>query len=733
MRIFTWGQLLLLSLLIGCGGSGSGASSSTGNPGSPGGVGNAGNLGNSGNTGNTGNTPAVKKVLILGLDGCRPDALAVAATPVFDQLIASGVYSDQARATDTTWSGSGWSTLLHGVWRDKHGVRDNSFSGSSYAVWPDVFTRIEGVTPALNTVRITSWGGMQTHMVSGADQVLQTGDDIQTLALATSWLDGSAGDADVLFVYFGEPDLSGHAHGFHPSVPQYIQAIEQVDSQVGALLQTLQARSSYANEDWLVLASTDHGGTISGHGVDRPEDRTVFLLASGPAVLQPGSRILPDPAQVDLVPTLLAHLGIPAAPSWQLDGMVVGLAATAPAVPVGYNSNLLANGGAELERGFADVANDLWPRQWQDVGAATAIMYGSAGFPDAADPGPASRGASFFAGGAEGVSSLVQRVDVSTLAAAIDAPSGVDFSLTGWLGGYADQDDRARLNLRFYGATPERAALRLPGDKLGFFEAATWTQYDAVSDAADPGYPRSIATDWPGLGSFAGGAQDIDAAMAGSSAKLYFFKADAYIRFDTGLGQADPGYPRSIASYWPGLDRFAGGARDLDAAVDWGNGKLYFFKGAEYIRYDKAADSADAGYPRSISHSTWDGLAVWPSGFDAALRWPTDSDRAYLFKPGAYIRYAIGADRVYDGSYPRSVDATSWNGLNSWYQSSAELISLEGPSAADRGNQTGLFFRTVAGSLPSGTRMLELELQFRRADGTSNDGYADELSLELQP
>lgn len=58
--------------------------------------------------------------------------------------------------------------------------------------------------------------------------------------------------------------------------------------------------------------------------------------------------------------------------------------------------------------------------------------------------------------------------------------------------------------------------------------------------------------------------------------------------------------------------------------------------------------------------------------------------------------------------------------------------ALLGPvTAADRGNVTGLFLRNSAGIVPVGTRTIELSLQITRFGGTSNDGYADNLSLIL--
>ena len=65
-----------------------------------------------------------KKVLILGIDGLRPDALIAANTPNVDRLLENGCFSAEAQTGQYTVSGPGWSSLLTGVWWSKHGVTD---------------------------------------------------------------------------------------------------------------------------------------------------------------------------------------------------------------------------------------------------------------------------------------------------------------------------------------------------------------------------------------------------------------------------------------------------------------------------------------------------------------------------------------------------------------------------------------------------------------------------------
>ncbi|MGY0235651.1 hypothetical protein [Longispora urticae] len=50
---------------------------------------------------------------------------------------------------------------------------------------------------------------------------------------------------------------------------------------------------------------------------------------------------------------------------------------------------------------------------------------------------------------------------------------------------------------------------------------------------------------------------------------------------------------------------------------------------------------------------------------------------------------------------------------------------------ADRGDATGLWARTATGAVPAGSRTARLTLVFTRSGGSSNDGYADGLSLTL--
>lgn len=52
-------------------------------------------------------------------------------------------------------------------------------------------------------------------------------------------------------------------------------------------------------------------------------------------------------------------------------------------------------------------------------------------------------------------------------------------------------------------------------------------------------------------------------------------------------------------------------------------------------------------------------------------------------------------------------------------------------SNTDRGNATALLLRSTTGTVPAGTRTVEVVLALTRLDGSYDDGYADNLSLVL--
>ena len=225
-----------------------------------------------------------RKVLFIGIDGCRADALTTSATPAIDNLLINSIYSLNGLCTYKTWSGNGWSSMLTGVWHTKHGVTDNTFTGSNYINYPDFISRLETFDSTLRTVTSVHWAPINDVIIQNADSERTYATDLEVKNGAVDALTND--DPDLLFVAFDDVDHAGHTYGFSPLVPQYIQTIEITEGYVAEIITALHNRPNYANEEWLVVLTTDHGGNMAGHGGGTLEERTIFTIYSNPDFVQ---------------------------------------------------------------------------------------------------------------------------------------------------------------------------------------------------------------------------------------------------------------------------------------------------------------------------------------------------------------------------------------------------------------------------------------------------------------
>ncbi|MDE0979905.1 MAG: alkaline phosphatase family protein [Flavobacteriales bacterium] len=222
------------------------------------------------------------RVLIIGVDGVRPDALEVANTPNMDALIVNGIFSADALNEDITMSGPGWSANLTGVWSDSHGVTNNDFTGSNFDVFPSFMKRLEMSNPGLNTHSVCHWGPINDYILEAdVDEASNVTSDAAVASSGVSILDG---DPHAIFLHLDDVDLAGHSFGYSTAVSQYVEAIENADEHIGLVIEALEDRPNYNAENWLVIVTTDHGGIGFGHGGNSLDEQNVFFIASGNSV-----------------------------------------------------------------------------------------------------------------------------------------------------------------------------------------------------------------------------------------------------------------------------------------------------------------------------------------------------------------------------------------------------------------------------------------------------------------
>ncbi|ORT61597.1 alkaline phosphatase family protein [Streptomyces sp. CB03238] len=341
------------------------------------------------------------KVLVVGMDGLRHDRIDAANAPHMKSMMANGTYGLSllyANPMAATSSGPGWSTISTGVWPDKHGVKDNTFTGKNYGTYPGFLARLAQVRPGLSTYAAVDWKPLdaQGTVTPGADAKLVLDGDRDgyvahdaTIAAETESILRDQ-NPDVLFVYLGNTDVVAHANG---TGQKYLDAIAVQDAQLGRMLAAIKARPSYATERWTVIVTTDHGHVdAGGHGGSSIEERRTFVLATGPGIAA-GARPL-DTRLVDVAATVFHQLGIVPDPSWGLDGKPIQQRSTDPfdtlqssltqrvdetgipagilgfthTPPSGWSviNNAMGTGGMTEWRGWSFATDEFWSRTQRD-------------------------------------------------------------------------------------------------------------------------------------------------------------------------------------------------------------------------------------------------------------------------------------------------------------------------------------------------------------------------------
>ncbi len=306
----------------------------------------------------------IPKSFVIAIDGLRGDGILNANAPYMQSLIA-GTWGDapgieyntasadyaQTIKDAVTVSGPNHTSIFTGVTAAKHGVTGNSNTQMAAVTYPDYLQLLENDSPLRRTAKIVTWPS-DDLVPTGADY-RRVASDAANMQLAADIAAGVPGtpyaiatgttEIDAIFVFVDDVDHAGHSAGFSPAIPTYLAEVADVDAQVGLVLDAIRNRPTFAQEDWQIVVTSDHGGRGTGHGVAAADNYTIPFIVSNRAVLQ--GNLADVPGNVDVAPTVLTHFGV-AIPA-NIDGVARGSQIrTVPALPLtdGLVTNLQFDG-----------------------------------------------------------------------------------------------------------------------------------------------------------------------------------------------------------------------------------------------------------------------------------------------------------------------------------------------------------------------------------------------------
>ncbi len=228
-----------------------------------------------------------RKVLLVVIDGVSGADLKAIAPPKITAMLANSKYTWGAYSDYVVSDGANWKNIMTGVSVGKHGVADstldvgNSGIGNEHAtqtVWPTFIERLQGTGKLKRAVTITTWNTLSNKLFAYADQPILANSDLAVRDSALNKI--TNGNNELIIANYSEAIKAGIATGFSPSNTAYKNAVLQTDSYIGDMLEAIKNRKTYADEDWLVIVTSTHGGTNNGYGQleHRDAERKVFTL-----------------------------------------------------------------------------------------------------------------------------------------------------------------------------------------------------------------------------------------------------------------------------------------------------------------------------------------------------------------------------------------------------------------------------------------------------------------------
>ncbi len=258
-------------------------------------------------------TPLTRRVLILSIDGLRPDAIQLAPMPTLTSLIYSGAYSLSAQTVFPSATLPAHTSMLSGLCPSKHGVDWNDYiPENGYAQVTDIFD-------------LAHAAGLKTVMYVGKEKLRQVTEPSSTdifeyindrdLVITEKLLENFPADFDLMFIHFPTTDWMGHVYGWLSG--EQLSVLFRADQAIEMLLAELDARG--LREETLIIITSDHGGHGTSHGSSLPEDMTIPWVAVGSGI-QP-VQLTTQVQAVDTAATAAFALNLPIPPEW--DGVPV--------------------------------------------------------------------------------------------------------------------------------------------------------------------------------------------------------------------------------------------------------------------------------------------------------------------------------------------------------------------------------------------------------------------------
>lgn len=220
-----------------------------------------------------------RKVLIISIDGLPGSELKKINPASIAGLVSTGKYNYEVIADVNAGTIPTWVSLMTGVSSNRHLVFTDSFRPTPDAnehieavLYPNFLYRILETKPDLTTVTVTPNATLNRYFNEAARPILTSNDvgvkDSVVKVLQTT-------NPSVVLANFKDVENAGLTAGFTAEIPAFNAAVTKVDGYIAEVLDAMKKRKGYSKEEWLVIVTTNRGGSET-------DPKAGFIVCSNP-------------------------------------------------------------------------------------------------------------------------------------------------------------------------------------------------------------------------------------------------------------------------------------------------------------------------------------------------------------------------------------------------------------------------------------------------------------------
>jgi predicted AlkP superfamily pyrophosphatase or phosphodiesterase len=223
-----------------------------------------------------------RNVILVSVDGLRPDAIAAFEAPTLKRLVREGSATLKASTITPSKTLPSHTSMLTGEPPELHQVYWNTAATAEREEieLPNIFSvaRSHGYSTAAFFSK-SKFHPLQRPGTLDYSQApggwFGRWSSRRTIGDVAGYLDTAA--PNLLFIHLTDADAAGHESGWMSA--DYGRAVGRVDAALAELIQL--ADTTYGPSAYTLIVTADHGGHGKDHGTDDPQDVTIPWIAWG--------------------------------------------------------------------------------------------------------------------------------------------------------------------------------------------------------------------------------------------------------------------------------------------------------------------------------------------------------------------------------------------------------------------------------------------------------------------